>query len=305
MNMKIVPNRTQIDYSRLQNSELSFPKDYENVTLFHYTSIGGLEGILGCRKIRFTNIKYMNDKDEIIAGLDSLAKACKVSEEEREKLRAAFNSHGIQTFVSCFSLEADSLPLWNYYTKEINNQGYNIEFDGRKLVESILRNNPVLNGCNLSYGIVDYSSDNDSEYSRRFRDKIYTSMDLTISKLFLSVAKEASINRSSNIDKASIQGLERTVTETEKTQNLSILPIFFYNGKKCSFEKNPSGEYLYFIKRDCFKQEREFRIVISVPDERLAEMKANGVYKFRISNGILIPFLELNFLSDVLYNRLN
>ena len=56
---------------------------------------------------------------------------------------------------------------------------------------------------------------------------------------------------------------------------------------------------MYFIKRDCFKQEREFRIVITVPDERLAELKEKGAYKFRIGNGILIPFLELSFSEDV------
>lgn len=241
----------------------------------------------------------MNDKDEIIAGLDSLAKICNVSEEEREQMRSAFINYGMQTFVCCFSLEEDSLPLWNYYTKEINNQGYNIEFDDKKLVESILRSNPVLNGCNLSYGIVDYSKDNDSEYSRTITNEILTSMSLSISKLFLTVAKGALIDWSSNLDEMSLQDLEKTITDTEKKRKLNDLPIYFYNGEKCSFEKDSSGEYLYFIKRDCFKQEREFRIVITVPDERLAELKEKGAYKFRIGNGILIPFLELSFSEDV------
>lgn len=297
--MEIVTKTTQIDYPRLQKSDLKFHKNVKKKPIFHYTSIGGLEGILGDKKLRFTNIKYMNDKDEIIAGLDSLAKACDVSEEAREKMRAAFNSHGEQTFVCCFSLEEDSLPLWNYYTKEINNQGYNIEFDDKKLVESILRNNPVLNGCNLSYGIVDYSKDNDSEYSRTFTNAISTSMDLFISKLFLTVAKGAFVDRLSNIDESSLHDLEKTIADIENNPKLNDLPIYFYNGQKCKFEKDSSGEYLYFVKRDYFKQEREFRIVITVPDERLAELKAKGAYKFRIGNGILIPFLELSFSADV------
>lgn len=297
--MESVPYKTQIDYPRLQKSKLSFHKNAKKKQIFHYTSIGGLEGILGYKKLRFTNIKYMNDKDEIIAGLDSLAKICNVSEEEREQMRSAFINYGMQTFVCCFSLEEDSLPLWNYYTKEINNQGYNIEFDDKKLVESILRSNPVLNGCNLSYGIVDYSKDNDSEYSRTITNEILTSMSLSISKLFLTVAKGALIDRSSNLDEMSLQDLEKTITDTEKKRKLNDLPIYFYNGEKCSFEKDSSGEYLYFIKRDCFKQEREFRIVITVPDERLAELKEKGAYKFRIGNGILIPFLELSFSEDV------
>lgn len=297
--MEFIPYKTQIDYSRLQKAKLSFHKNTKVKPIFHYTSIGGLEGILNYKKLRFTNIMYMNDKDEIKAGLESLAKACNASEDEREKLCAVFNSHGIQTFVCCFSLEEDSLPLWNYYTKEINNQGYNIEFDDKKLVESILRNNPFLDGCGLSFGIVDYSKDNDSEYSRTITNEILTSMDLSISKLFLTVVKGTLKDRSSNIDESSLQDLEKTIADTEKKRNLNDLPIYFYNGEKCSFEKNSSGEYLYFIKRDYFKQEREFRIVITVPDERLAELKEKGAYKFRIGNGILIPFLELSFSEDV------
>lgn len=123
---------TRINHNLLSNSKLAFRKNTKTRSIFHYTSIGGLQGILSSKTLRFTNIKYMNDKDEIVAGLDSMAKACNASEEERDNLRSAFASYGAQTFVCCFSLEDDSLPLWNYYTKEINNQGYNIEFDDKK-----------------------------------------------------------------------------------------------------------------------------------------------------------------------------
>lgn len=297
--MEITLQKTQINYALLQKSKLSFRKGAKAKQIFHYTSIGGLEGILRDQKLRFTNIKYMNDKDEIIAGLDSMAKACDASDEERERLRSAFISHGIQTFVCCFSLEEDSLPMRNYYTKEINNQGYNIEFDDKKLVESILRNNPILDGCGFSFGIVDYSKDNDSEYSQAITNDILTSMELSISKLFLAVVKGVSDNQSSNIGESSLKAWEKKIDDTEKKRKLNDLPIYFYNGEKCNFEKNSSGDYLYFIKRDCFKQEREFRIVITVPDDRLVELKQESAYKFRTANGILIPFLELAFSRDV------
>lgn len=297
--MEITPQKTQIDYELFQRSKLSFPKGAKSKQIFHYTSISGLESILRERRLRFTNIKYMNDKDEIIAGLDSMAKACEVSDEERERLHSAFISCGMQTFVCCFSLEEDSLPMWNYYTKEVNNQGYNIEFDDKKLVESILRNNPILDGCDFSFGIIDYSKDNDSKYSQAITSNILTSMELSISKLFLAVVKGASDNQSSNINESLLRDWEKKIETTEKKRKLINLPIYFYNGEKCNFEKNPSGDYLFFIKRDCFKQEREFRIVITVPDDRLAKLKQESAYKFRTGNGILIPFLELTFSPDV------
>lgn len=290
---------TSIDHNLLSNSKLAFRKGSKAKSIFHYTSIGGVQGILSRKKLRFTNIKYMNDKDEIVAGLDSMAKACNASEKERNDLLTAFANHGMQTFVCCFSLEDDSLPMWNYYTKEINNQGYNIEFDDKKLIESILRSNPMLDGCEFAFGNVDYSKDNDSEYSRTITGEIMSSMELSVSKLFLAVVKGTFTKQSSHIDETALKEWEEKINKSEQKQKFSDLPIFFYNGNKCSFEKNSSGDYLYFIKRDCFRQEKEFRIVISVPDERLPQMKKSGVYQFRISNGVLVPYLELNFSADV------
>ena len=68
--MKINFNSTKIDYGLIEKGNITFKKNTKAKQIFHYTSIGGLEGILTYKKLRFTNIKYMNDKDEIIAGLD-------------------------------------------------------------------------------------------------------------------------------------------------------------------------------------------------------------------------------------------
>jgi len=296
--MDVNYNSTKINYGLIKNSKITFKKNAKAKPIFHYTSIGGLEGILTYKKLRFTNIKYMNDKDEIVAGLDSIAKACDASDEERESLLSAFINLGTQTFVCCFSLEEDSLPMWNYYTKEINNQGFNIEFDDKKLVESILKNNPCLDGCDFSFGIVDYSKDNYSEYSQTITSEMLSSVNIAISKLFLTFAKGALLTRPNNIDQVSVAEWEEKISDAEKKTKLSNLPIYFFNGEKCSFDKNPSGDYLYFIKRDCFRQEREFRIVINVPDSKLQDLKKTGAYKFRASNGVLVPYLELGFEGE-------
>lgn len=44
-------------------------------------------------------------KDEIIAGLDSIAKDCNASDEVREQMRLAITNLGMQLFVCCFSLK--------------------------------------------------------------------------------------------------------------------------------------------------------------------------------------------------------
>lgn len=291
-------DQVQVDYSHLQKSKLKFKKGQRAKSVYHYTSIGGLESILRNKTLRFTNIKYMNDKDEIIAGLDSIAKDCNASDEVREQMRLAITNLGMQLFVCCFSLKEDSLPMWNYYTKEINSQGYNIEFDDKKLVESILRSNPVLDGCSFSFGNVDYSKDNDSEYSHILTNGLLSSMEVAISKIFLAVVTEMSKKQASGIDQSALRELEKKVSDSEREQKLDNLPVYVYQGEQCSFEKAALSDCLSFIKRDCFNQESEFRIVISVPDELLDKLSEMGVYKFRAGNGILIPYIELKFSEN-------
>lgn len=290
--------QAQFDHSHLQNSKLKFQKGQRAKSVYHYTSIGGLESILRNKTLRFTNIKYMNDKDEIIAGLDSIAKDCHASEETRKQLRSAITNLGMQIFVCCFSLKENSLPMWNYYTKEVNSQGYNIEFDDKKLVESILRSNPVLDGCYVSFGNVDYSKDNNSKYSHILTSRLMSFMDMVMSKIFLIVATGMSKKQTSGIDQSALRKLEKKVSDSEKAQKPDNLPVYIYHGEQCSFEKAEFSDYLFFIKRDCFREEREFRIVISVPDGLLAKFTEMGVYKFRVSNGILIPYIELKFSEN-------
>ena len=168
--MELHSIKTQINYSLLEKSKLTFKKGTREKSLFHYTSIHGLQGILNNKTLHFTNITYMNDRDEIIAGLDSIAKNIDEPEKTQSELYSFLLENQANVFVCCFSLDNDSLPMWNYYTKEITNQGFNIEFSDKKLVESLLRLNLGLDGCYFSFGTVDYSKDNNSEYSNYHRN---------------------------------------------------------------------------------------------------------------------------------------
>lgn len=298
-NMEIAPRKTQIDYSRLNTSKLTFYKGTKERQIFHYTSIGGLQGILEHKKLRFTNINYMNDKEEILAGLESVLKAGNLSEKEVDKRNISVLDEKRETFVCCFSIEEDSLPMWNYYTKEINNQGYNIEFSDKKLVESVLRENPVLNGCDLSFGIVDYCQDNRSKYIQTIVRSLINELDLSMLELLLTVGDIVGNDQPPKGDaplEPSLQELKKRIAVEQK--KLNALPIYSYNGETCSFSKEGMNDYLCYIKRECFKQEQEFRIVITVPHERLVTLKKEGIYKFRSGNGILIPFLELTFSTE-------
>lgn len=297
MEIITLPDKTSIDFDRLKKSTMTFQKYQRAKKIFHYTSIGGLEGILSNYKLWFTNIKYLNDKDEIIAGLDSISKAFNISDNDRETIRDVYINYDRQTFVCCFSLDGDSLPLWNYYTKEVNNQGYNIEFDDKKLVESILRNNDILNGCNLSFGTVDYSKNDDSKYSDNIAKDALSTLELSILRAFLTIAKAQEFFDHQIIDLSTIAQIEAIVNNKEK--ELQNLPINYFNGENCSFDATPHNDCLSYIKRDYFKQEREFRIAITVPNSLLPYLAEKKAYKFRVSNGLLIPYIEVCFSEDV------
>ena len=68
------PHEWEINSTVLKN-KIIFPQGTKPKRIFHYTSIHGLQGILEKRTLRFTNINYLNDKDEITAGIEGLAKS--------------------------------------------------------------------------------------------------------------------------------------------------------------------------------------------------------------------------------------
>ena len=292
--MEIELLKTQIDHTELQENKPFFNKCIKGKSIYHYTSISGLQGILSEKKLRFTNIEYMNDKDEIIAGLDSMVKSLEIPEELRQEVFFNIIKRGRQKFVCCFSLDEDSLPMWNYYTKEINNQGYNIEFNNKKLVESILLSNPMLDGCDISFGNVDYSKDNNSKYSRNAKGALDLSIEIWLLELILGIIGVIDKN-------GSTEDMKKEIDNLKKKQRQYKLPIYSFCGEEGEFGTNISpDDLLCFIKRNYFSHEKEFRIIITVPDELIPRLKEKGIYKFFARNGILVPYIELGFSENVI-----
>lgn len=287
-------NKRSINYERLTKQKIKFNQGTKDKQIFHYTSILGLKSILENSTLRFTNIGYLNDKDEIKAGLTTLAKLIDSPEGEFMKIEKSLRNIEDQTFVCCFSLDQDSLPMWNYYTKEINNQGYNIEFNDKLLVESILKENECLDGCELSFGVVEYCQDDKSEYSEAFSNELISNFQLATMKLFYSAAKIYS-NEALELKK-----WENEINKMSRDKKDIDIPVYKFDGDECKFKKDTSGNYLCFIKRDCFAPEKELRIVVTVPKSKLKELKDKEIYKYRISNGILIPYLELKFSHNAI-----
>ena len=116
-------------------------------SIFHYTSSTALISILQSKKLWFSNIKFLNDETEnkqIFKVLNSYIESQKDKFNKNyydsikilcEQMLDEYDifdyllSGDKNTYVASFSTESDQLNLWNYYTKNPNSIGYNIEFN--------------------------------------------------------------------------------------------------------------------------------------------------------------------------------
>lgn len=294
MEIQFNNEREHINYNLVKNANILFPEMSKDGRIFHYTSTAGLEGILSNKKLYFTNIRYMNDKNEILAGMECLAKKLNIPKDKFLELVHRRKNLGEQNFVCCFSYEQNSLPLWNYYCKDVNNRGFNIEFNARSLIESILKSNPCLEGCSIAYGDVDYCNENCSTYSDVYANKL-TSLYMLDFINFCINSCTMSEEISKEIPSSRIEELNSAIENAQKSSVSDNLPVYFFDGSSCCFGKSINRDYMNFIKDSHFSQEREFRIIVSVPDSQLLRLKEQGAYKLRISNGIITPYLELSF----------
>ena len=113
--------------------------------IYHYTSPEGVEGIIKNSFLFATDNTYLNDRMEgwqvfnvLKDNLNDYFKnnySIKNEIENRiNELKKRVNDpNWFDSYVVSFSLNRDSLEMWNYYTKGDDNLGYNLEFYTAKL----------------------------------------------------------------------------------------------------------------------------------------------------------------------------
>ena len=119
-------------------------------TVYHYTSITGLRGILSSGQLWATNVKYLNDSSEY-AYADRLVGEVfddlKPSELMRKILTIVTDnpqSRGFDVYTSCFCESGDLLSQWRAYAG--HGTGYAIEFDWTILGEIVSKQDYDLAG---------------------------------------------------------------------------------------------------------------------------------------------------------------
>lgn len=111
--------------------------------LYQYTKMESLcEGILGRDRLqgkeinlRATSLGYMNDPYEMISGIRFATFVLQnVFHVDNLLLDGIISEIRRNIFVTCFSTERDSLPMWNMYGN--NGHGVSLLFDAKSLCES-------------------------------------------------------------------------------------------------------------------------------------------------------------------------
>lgn len=272
------------------NDEDFFKKS--NKVKYHYTSPDAFLSIIKNKVLRFTDIRFMNDKSEKLyfvkllyeyleknkgryhQAFEAISELLKENDILEMMKSDAFeikynNIKGIpyksmNSYVFCMCGDADSLNMWNYYVNNNSYQGYNIGFDTYKLLSGFDTQRKGQVDCfGIYYGNVLYD-----------RKK-----------------QEAEIE-------VFAQNLENMFIHETCFDIISAQLVL----------RDYIDSYAMFYKHPKFKSENEFRIIISINEDMVESPKdscfsASGrslKKEYHVKNGFIIPCLSLQFSEDVI-----
>ncbi|SHH56777.1 DUF2971 domain-containing protein [Clostridium intestinale] len=242
-----------------KDSDYSIKFANYNTTLYHYTSIDGVMGILGGKKFRVSKAEFLNDSSEIIYILNTIYKSLKTIIKKDDSLGEIIINSLIEAiegntthnglrwyknimvdhkYILSLSLNRDSLMLWSNYSKF---DGYNLGFDFYKLYNTFLDENSI-----VTHGKV--------LYKEKDQIKVIQKDYLNLLSIYNQYKDNLNINELSEFQREAF--------------------IAFYSRMNV---------YALFFKHDGFNYEEEYRVAITY--------KKKEVF-YRTSNGCIIPYIE-------------
>lgn len=194
-------------------------------TVYHYTSIAGLLGIINSSNLWLTNINFLNDKSEVAHALDlikSRTRDCK-----NKKVATFLNSmadednyiNNIDIYVASFCGTKELLSQWHMYAS--GGSGCQIEFDLQDLRRFTCEGSFSPSGLGGVYPVI---------YENKLKIEIIDSFIADVEKIFSRI-------KTRNVDDSNYRKL--------------ILTCYLFILTAICFFKDPS-----------FKDENEFRIYV-------------------------------------------
>ena len=227
--------------------------------VYHYTSQQGLLGILSEKRIRATDILYLNDSLESVHTFNIASTAIEVklaevvnafSTESRFLHHIKGYTHNsVSPYVVSFSEVGDSLSQWRAYSYGAN--GYNIEFNLKLLM-------------NLSAEVE--------------------------SKIFYAVEK--CIYDYDEQNKMIRELIDRCLT---RVSGISALEDFYQNEEfinACTDYSFTILMYSTYFKHTSFHEEKEWRLIC------YSHGKSNLQVKFRPGTSLIVPYCDIDLSVD-------
>lgn len=250
---------------------------------YHYTSPAAFLSIIENKEIRFSDVRYMNDKSEGIYFLKILVEFLEKNKSfpnVQEAVNFLLDQNDLtkikklqvlspiyrdvpklkyeksRTFLMCTSRKPDLLNMWNYYIRNNSYEGYCIGFHMPRFLKTFdtkkeETNRPFI----VYYGKV--------IYDRKLQDQ-------QIRKL--------------------VGGLEK-----RPINNIKVGLKHYINTRG------------YFFKHKSFKGEEEFRVIISIKENNMIykEKSTTGddsklKKDFYIRNGLIVPYLSVSIPEDAI-----
>lgn len=251
---------------------LPIPKCRYGERLYHYTDLKALKGIVMDHAFWVTKSDFLNDKFEFYYAFKVIRKVCMklIPNPQNRKVfmhvlkeRMDF-FHGSMSdqilagwYVLSFSRVKDSLLLWTEFSQS---QGYCLEFDYKRLVKGLF------DGIRLD-GYVIYDKKKQHELVENTLSRIMEGKDPGRKKL-----KEKLLSEDKEISPKELQDLMKEFAV-------------------CCFV------YSMFFKKDCFKEEKEYRFIFWAFHEEVAGQKGAPVtpIRFREKDQALLPYILVNY----------
>lgn len=242
-----------------------------NGVICHYTDLSGFKGIIESNGFWATNLSFLNDKSELIHGVECAIRALdflsdddfypnwKVDFKDSADYLRRFEINDL--FVICFCREPDLLSQWRGYGG--SQQGVSIVFDESELLNLLRR-------------------------SALSKKAVGTIGNLTLDKYFVS-AKDIDYKEA-----------EETITIKEQIKDywngygdyIKSLENGSDNHHEIDYMKWLVGSITPFFKHKGFQEEGEFRILIG---------NYNGLsaVSFRENGRLIIPYMNLNDIGKL------
>ncbi len=244
-------------------------------TIYHYTSPESLQGIFETKSLFATDMYFLNDASEGMYVIeliqDNIKQLCqnnenliKYVEKELRLLKIGKWTELVHNYTISFSMNGDSLEMWNYYTKGNSIQGYNIGFDIDKLASTIQ---------------IEILDDEGHQIKRN-----------TVKHLVLYQGKVIyDRNRQLELIESIFNKFYSKYNELGDEQMLSIVAHYMVS---------KAMNYGQFFKSKEFEIEEEYRFIFSTYLLNGQDNSEKGIpcnEKFRIHGGCIIPYQKCSF----------